>query len=151
MIVGRIDPIAWRPFIDGYIEIPSLKVSGFVQFLMDTGSDDTVLMPADAQRLKVDYTAITKTDESIGSAGASLDYIARAIVIIQEPDTATHLYEIDLRLPAYDPKKPELMIPPSLIGRDILSRWRITFDGHRSVTAEVISSDRKFPWGGKGP
>lgn len=146
MISGRIDPFSWRPFLQAYVEIPSLDVRGFVDFLLDTGTDDTVLMPGDARRLKIDYKKIARTDTSIGSAGFTLDRIVRAVVIVPEEDVATYLYEIDLRLPEFDPKKPEMLKPPSLLGRDIMSRWRTTFDGRRSVSIEVLSYDRKMPW-----
>ena len=41
------------------------------------------------------------------------------------------------------PDDPELDLLPSLLGRDVISRWRIDFDpsGNRLV-CEIISSDR---------
>ena len=59
MIEGRFGNTSGRPYIEAHIDIPSLKISGSVSFLVDTGSDCTVLMQLDAARLKIDYTPFT--------------------------------------------------------------------------------------------
>jgi hypothetical protein len=142
MLTGHYDTNPGRPLIEGYIDIPSLQVRGFVLFLIDTGSDRTVLMPADAKRLKVDYSKITDTDHSLGSGGPSLDYVCPAIAMFGETGIAMHSYRVELRLPE---PKPELFIAPSLVGRDILNRWRMSFDPEkRTIIADIISSDRRF-------
>jgi hypothetical protein len=143
MLTGHYDKNPGRPLIEGYLDIPSFGIQGFVQFLIDTGADNTVLMPADAKRLKVDYSKFTITDHSLGSGGASLDYLCPAVAIFAEAGHTAHSYGITLRLPE---PKPELFIAPSLLGRDILNRWHMTFHPtNKTIVAEVLSSDRQFP------
>lgn len=140
MLVGRYVGSSARPMIEGFIDIPSIGVRGFLQFLIDTGSDCTVLMPADAARLKVEYSKLADQDHSIGSGGASLDHVCDARATFAEIGVMEYEYDIRLRLPE---PKPELFIAPSLLGRDIINRWQTSFDpSRRTIIANVLSYDR---------
>ena len=148
MLTGHFEPATGRPFIEAYVDIPLLKVAGFVLFLIDTGSDCTVIMPADARLLKIDYSKLKSTDTSIGSSGPSLDYLCHAIVIFAEKGVRAYSYNVELRIPE---SKPETMILPSLLGRDIFNRWQASFDpSKRTIIANVLSCDREFPWDNAG-
>ena len=116
---------------------------GMVSFLIDTGADSTVLMPLDARRLKVDYTKLTDTDDSLGVGGKSIDFVIPAVLIIPDSDQqVAHAYQFQLRIPQHNP---DLRTVPSLLGRDILNRWRMNYHPAKSeLTAEIISSDRQF-------
>jgi hypothetical protein len=143
MIHGRYGNTTGRPYIEGHLTIPFLNVEGLVSFLVDTGSDGTVLMPLDVVRLKVDYSRLTTTDESIGIGGRSTVYVVPAILMIPEEARIAHIYEFELRVAE---RRPELEKTPSLIGRDILRHWRLTFDWTRSrLSAEILHSDKQFP------
>ncbi len=53
MITGRFNALLGRPQIEGRIYIPRFNVEGEVTFLLDTGADRTMLMPADAFMLGI--------------------------------------------------------------------------------------------------
>jgi predicted aspartyl protease len=120
-----------------HVFVPSQNVYGPVSFLVDTGADATVLMPVDIQRLGIDYGRLGMTTRSTGIGGESEDFVESAVVVFA--DEMLHLYNINLTIMK---DRPELIEAPSLLGRDVINRWRMVLD-HASdlFTAEIISSD----------
>jgi hypothetical protein len=142
MLRGRFAGDGSRPFIDALLYIPALQIEGMVSFLIDTGADTTVLMPFDAKRLNVDYTKLTTTAESLGVGGKSVDHIVAAALAVRGDDGITHAYQLQLRVLRNDPI---LQTVPSLLGRDVINRWRLHYHPMANeLTADVISSDRQF-------
>ena len=100
-------------------------------------------MPLDAKRLKVDCTKLTVTDDSIGVGGKSIDFVTPAVLIIPDDQTTAHAYQLNLRIPQ---DKPDLQTVPSLLGRDVINRWRMIYHpSNNELTAQIISSDRQYP------
>ncbi len=130
-----------RPHIAARVDIPSLRVSGFVSFLIDTGADQTVLMPPDARRLGVDHSVLTTTTISAGVGGSSTDFVEDAQVVFT--DEVFHIYRT--RLIVMAPREGAESLP-SLLGRNILNRWRLVFDYPKTIlSARVASSDQQIP------
>ena len=118
--------------------LPRMGLNGNISFLFDTGADSSVLMPLDAQRMGIDYKKLRRIEQSFGIGGASETYIEPAYLAFVGDDEL-YGYEIDVRICA--PSNSILPIP-SLLGRDIIDRWRVTYDKPESrLSAEVISSD----------
>ena len=63
MLVGRFGNTSGAAFIEAYISLPDLALAGPVSFLVDTGADQTMLMPVDATRLGVDHAQLTNPSE----------------------------------------------------------------------------------------
>ena len=124
--------------MEGYVLLPRLGKKANVSFIFDTGADTSLLMPLDGQRMEIDYRAFEKEEPSLGIGGVSENYIESAYVAFVG-DEALYGYEIELRL--CKPSE-ELMTIPSLLGRDIIDRWRVTYDkSARELLAEVLSCD----------
>ena len=124
--------------MEGHVLLPRLGWSGYVSFIFDTGADTSLLMPLDAQRMGIDYGLFENEESTLGIGGASENFIEPAYLAFVG-DEALYGYEIELHI-----CKPadELMTIPSLLGRDIIDRWRVTYDKSVSeLLAEVISSD----------
>lgn len=133
MLKGSFGEATGRPHIVARVDITPLRVSGLVSFLIDTGDDQTVLMPRDARRLGVDHSALTKTTTSAGVGGSSVDYITDANVVFT--DKVFHIYRTPLIVMA--PREGAEKFP-SLLGRNILNRWRLVLDYPKKVlTARV--------------
>ena len=114
--------------------------SGNVSFIFDTGADTSLLMPLDARRMGIDYAMFDNEASTLGIGGASENFVEPAYLAFVG-DEALYGYEIELHTckPAH-----ELMTVPSLLGRDIIDRWRVTYDKSASeLLAEVISSDAR--------
>ena len=76
----------------------------------------------------------------MGIGGVSENFIESAYLAFVG-DAALYGYAIELRIckPAE-----ELMTIPSLLGRDIIDRWRVTYDKPASeLLAEVVFSDAR--------
>lgn len=58
MLKGRFGDTTGAPYIEGRLLIPRLKIDGYVSFLVDTGSDSTVLMQTDGARLGLNYSKL---------------------------------------------------------------------------------------------
>jgi hypothetical protein len=144
MVEGRFETFTGAPTLDCYVDIKILKVSGVVPFLIDTGADCTVLMPADATRLKIDFDELERHGskrKSFGVGGEVEDYLVPAALVVSDNGMA-HAYKIALRVAKPIPETDEL---PSLLGRDILRYWRLTCDmPNKRLSIDIIMSDEEF-------
>ena len=126
--------------MEGHVLLPRLGWSSNVSFIFDTGADTSLLMPLDGQRMGIDYGRFENEVPTLGIGGLSENFIESAYLAFVG-DEALYGYEIELHVckPAE-----ELMTIPSLLGRDIIDRWRVTYDKSAlELLAEVISSDAR--------
>ena len=59
--------------------LPRQELSGDISFLVDTGADSSMLMPADALRMGLDYRKLTRLSESVGISGTARNFIEEAV------------------------------------------------------------------------
>jgi predicted aspartyl protease len=139
MLIGRFGNTSGRPFVAAHVNIPSQRVFGEVSLLVDTGADSTVLMPVDADRLGVQYGRLTNTTTSTGMGGESEDFLEQAQLVFRDDADVLHIYDIALVIAK---RRSDILILPSLLGRDVISRWRLLVDKSANLlTAEIVSSD----------
>lgn len=144
MLYGRFGNSSGRPYLSARVFIPRFGASGNVSFIFDTGADNTVLMPADAAALGIDFTDLSDPFESLGIGGSALMYPERAHIAFLD-ESHGRIYAYDIELLVHHPTT-EAMRVPSLLGRDIIDRWRVTYDKSvPELSAEVNSSDAEFP------
>ena len=74
MLRGRFERATGRPYIEGRLVVPRSNLTGDVSFLIDTGADTSALMPADAQRIGLDYSMLTNEREAVGIGGISRSF-----------------------------------------------------------------------------
>ena len=140
MLRGRFGDTSKAPYLEGRLVIPSLNVEGKVSFLVDTGSKATVLAPPDANRMRLDYSALTKSDEKLhGIGGSACVYETNAIVVFDGLRNIT--YSFVTKLAILHPSESTIRLP-SILGRDILNRCRIrcSFPEQR-LELDVIHAD----------
>lgn len=143
MLRGRFGDTSGRPYIEGRLIFPNLKIRSDISFCVDTGADRSVLLPNDGMRMGIDYMKLTGDAESVGVGGICHNYIEPVLVVFSEPRRFLYVYSIDLEITNPDP---EIMDLPSLLGRDVLNRWRMTYDPTKnSLTFRVISADVVVP------
>lgn len=139
MIIGRFGATTGRPYIEGRLSLPRLGLRGDISFLVDTGADKTVLMPLDATRLGVDYTMLSDSVDTLGIGGVAHNYLEPAVLLFSERGKALRVYSLDVHIST---PAPDIATIPSLLGRDIISHWCITFDHSRNrLRAEVRSAN----------
>jgi hypothetical protein len=142
MLIGRFGHTSGRPYFESRVVLPHLKVAGNVSFLFDTGADKSLLMPLDAQRCGIDYNVLQRTEPTTGVGGQMECYVESALVAFADSDELC-IYSIEIGI---SPAAPEIMRLPSLLGRDVIDRWRVLYDKpNTTLTAEVIAADSRVP------
>ena len=142
MLVGGFGKTSGRPYLEGRLLIPRLRINAGIWFCVDTGADSTTLMPRDGNKIGIDYSTLNKSDQSMGISGAIDSYKEDAIVVFSEQGLVIHGYDIALTVIKPDPKKTGLNRLPSLLGRDILNRWTMRYSPTTNrLTFKVITSD----------
>jgi hypothetical protein len=120
-----------------------LALQGDISFLVDTGADKTLLMPLNSLTLGVDFSKLTGEEPSVGIGGASHNFTKPALLLFVEHRKFLHLYRIDLLIA---PPSPEIMDVPSLLGRDVIDRWRMVYNPSRKwLSFTVLSADATIP------
>jgi hypothetical protein len=143
MLTGRFGDTTGRPYIEGRLILPRLKIRGDISFCVDTGADRSLLHPGDGQRMGIDYTKLTGQTQSVGVGGICHNFVEPALVVFSEPKRFLHVYIIPL---AVCPHALDRMDLPSLLGRDILDQWRMTYHPTKKrLTFQVVSADVTVP------
>ena len=142
MLVGRFGKTSGRPYLEGRLLIPRLRVNVGISFCVDTGADSTTLMPGDGNYIGLDYSTLNLSDQSMGISGTIDSCKENAIVVFSERGLVIHGYDIDLTIIKPDRKMPGLNRLPSLLGRDILNRWTMRYSPPTNrLTFKVVTSD----------
>ena len=145
MLRGSFDDTTGRPYIEGTLILPRSRIWSVISFLVDTGADTSRLHPLDGFRIGLDYPQLRGRAESTGIGGAVFDYEEEAVVIFAEGVVSYYVYQVKLAIAL--PTEGTMSLP-SLLGRDILDRWYMTYNpSKKTLRFKVISSDRtvRFP------
>ena len=121
------------PYITARVVLPGLGVAADVDFLIDTGSDVTILHPEDVNRLGIDYRQLNPgtLEATVGIGGESDYYRESATLTFQDSSGVELSCELDvfiLQGPA-----PALLDAPSLLGRDFLNRCDVRLNRSQSL------------------
>ena len=137
MIIGDFDTRG-RPRILGIIYIPRFAIRGQVSFLLDTGSDITTVGASDMSYLHIPRERLSVPTGIGGIGGAGYFSTEKAYVAFEDEsdNTQFNVYEIDLYI-----THSETGSLPSLLGRDIINRWRIDYDPSISKLECTVRSD----------
>ena len=123
MIQGQFD-VYGRPYVQGRIYVPRLRVDGYINFLMDTGADSTCLHPEDATQINLPFDELRNRSDVSGIGGNHSYYHEPAFVFFID-GTRLRLYRVTLSV-----AKPHKSVDPlpSLLGRDVLNHWYMRYD-----------------------
>lgn len=140
MITGRFGDTTGRPYVGGRLLLPRIRASANLSFLIDTGADRSTLMPADAIKMGIDHKKLINPTVVGGMGGDAVCFQETAVLAFDEPNrNLIRYYFIKIMIPEVHP---DLIRMPSIIGRDILDQWRMSYDPSRnSVSFTVRSAD----------
>jgi hypothetical protein len=150
MISGRFGDTSGRPYIEARVTFTRLKTviqipspgEADVSFLADTGADQTTIMPADWTRFSVDLSRLIAPFTIYGVGGKADGFKEPAIITLLEPSVGLRTYTTDIVIVK---PGPYIMDCASLLGRDVLKNWSITFDKtNNRVSARVLRADHTF-------
>ena len=143
MPTGHFDE-GGAPRIGGRLRIPSLAISGYIDFLVDTGADNTVLFIDDGDRLGLPYNELPPpTPGASGVGGPASVAVVEATVslwdIVHE-NGIDHFQEyllpirLLIMLHSDDEEKERAMQGmASLLGRDVLNHWALSYNASTDI------------------
>lgn len=127
----------WLPFIFAKFICDTLEVNKDILLVVDTGTATTTINEFDAREMKIDYSKLTRNNDSLGIGGPVESYLA----------DSCHLYfgegikSIDIKpvkfLRQVNIEKVDQEHYPSLLGMDVLRHYNISF-----AESKVILSPR---------
>lgn len=123
--------------MEGRLVIPQFNVDARISFLVDTGADSSLIAPADAKEMGIDVAQLGTPVGSLGVGGTALSHRVRGSLVFMER-RFVYVYHLDaLDIAAPDPQMEEM---PSLLGREILDRWRMVYDPSRGNLSFIVRS-----------
>lgn len=141
-IPGFLEPLFSppAPSIAAEVESRTLGIRRPLIFLIDTGASVTVLLDRDVERLGIDWDSLARAKRQLGGIGGFVE-----TRIIKDPrlffktsrgETVKEravLYAVrhDMRL-LDERTRRSVMLMPSLLGRDILEKYRVVYDRPRN-------------------
>lgn len=129
--------------MEGRLILSRLDLQSDISFLVDTGADQSMLHPLDGVRMGIDYTKLTDQDESIGVGGICRNFVEPALLVFSEPTKRLYVYSIRI---AVCPPSPNIMNIPSLLGRDVIDRWHMSYAPAKGrLTFRVLGADVTIP------
>ena len=138
MIPGRFGNTTGRPYVNGRLLLSRLNLSANLSFLVDTGADVSTLMPADGLTIGIDYQTLINPTNVGGIGGDASCFRETAVLVFDEPNrNLIRFYSITMTI--LQPQQ-ALMRMPSILGRDILDRWRMSYDPSKSDLKFTVRS-----------
>lgn len=136
MLRGRFSDGTGRPYLAGELFVPRFDIGGDLWFLIDTGADKSLVGPDDALRIGVD---IGERSVAAGLGGAVESYREPAWILFTGGDGTLYGYEVEID---FVPAQPHTLDLPSILGREVIDRWRMVYDPTMDVLEfEVRSAD----------
>ena len=126
--------------MEGALGFPRLGIEHWMTFLVDTGCDTSTVMPADSNRMALPWPRLRMSGLAIGVGGAVREFSEPAALAFRDSDGGTYVYRLNISIM---PPSTIMGDIPSLLGRDILNRWRMVYDPSiDELSFEVHTADR---------
>ena len=137
------------PYVQAAVLIPKIPSQGLVNFLIDTGADNTTLSLLDIERIALDYRKLNlRSPVPVkGIAGEVFFYQVQAVIMFRDENNDLYAFNMDIHIPKRGDRRKinEQRQLPSILGRDIINQCKLTVDFHNgSINIEP-------PAGVKGP
>lgn len=125
-------------YITVLISLPEFQLKQTVDLLIDTGATKTTILDKDAISLGLSYNKLTKSKQRLLGVGGSVEtHIAKnAELYFRAEDGSEHKEELsELLVAKHGAPDANIMRIPSVLGRDILNKYRLIFDRSRGQVA----------------
>jgi len=124
-------------YIQAYIASPHIKRISPIVFLVDLGATITTILEGDCVRLGIDCDHLEKASKPAVIPGGRADtYVLRDVIIIFETREGELGFERLDKIDVIPPKADSLILPFSLLGIDILSRFKLTYSKKDGLVLE---------------
>jgi hypothetical protein len=134
----RFEPPA--PFVRVTVDLKSLNIRGTIYFLIDTGASTTVLLDKDVNFLGIDVRRLKRAERDIGGIGGLIStYVVEdASLFFRTEDGGVVEEKLQLLVGRHELsglsyiERALIMRLPSLLGRDVIYRFKLVCDRYRN-------------------
>jgi len=127
------------PFLRVVLRSKSLGLSYPLGFHVDTGSSVTIVFDKDIELLGIDVSKLGKAERNVGGVGGMVNtyIIEDAELLFRTEDRKIRVEKLRLFVGKHDlaelsaSEREMIMLVPSLLGRDIIHRFRLVCDKSR--------------------
>lgn len=137
MITGYFAPDG-SPYVKARVNLPRLGALGEVDFLVDTGTDTTILHPTAARDLHCSFDELSNPVD-VTSAGGLQTYYAETAVVSFYDGEARHDFRIAIHIGKPHPVTNGL---DSLLGRDVLNEMEMEYAPRRERLIFQLGGER---------
>lgn len=132
-----------RPIFEGFFACPERKVRDFLEFLVDTGTEKTMLSQRTVERMGIDVESLPRSPKRmISAAGHSENRVLRDVVLVLKTDEnkSEEIRLSDIRVHRITTKnkrdRKALLSMPNLLGTDFLREggFRFILDYNKGET-----------------
>ncbi len=143
IVKGEFDLTYRRPYVQGLLFIPRWSKWRRIDFLVDTGSDSTILNPSDGTMMDIDYARL-KYNVDIYGVGHSIKAASQnALVSFATEEGRVVVYSINIEITE---NIADIQILPSQLGTNILHRWQMLWNSCQDqLEFTVLSADTILP------
>lgn len=130
-------------YITIVLSLPKLQLRQKVDLLIDTGATKTTILDKDAESIGVSYSKLAKSQlPLLGLGGLVETYIAKdAELYFMTQRGSEHKEALaELLVVKHGVRDENIMRVPSVLGRDILNKYRLIYD--REMNDVAITNDR---------
>lgn len=126
------------PHVQAFLFFPRLKVQGLVNFMIDTGADNTTLSLIDIERLNVDYRRLKRNSlvPVLGFGGERTCFREEALIVMRDEDARTYYLPTYIHIPKrgknrIDREEQRKLL--SVLGRDLINQCTLNTDFQQGV------------------
>ena len=141
MILGIFGPTG-QPFIEGYLTLPRFDITRTITFLVDTGADATCIHPRDGRPAGIPFDQLRDDIVSRGVGGQATYFREPAILEFVDGEARTiHGCEVTVNIAKPGERATDAINTIySLLGRDIIDRWRMVYDRSEGILEFTVRS-----------
>ncbi|MBI4258834.1 MAG: hypothetical protein HY619_07750 [Thaumarchaeota archaeon] len=125
-------------YITAVLSIPKLRITERIEFLIDTGATKTTILDRDAITSGMPYGKLLRLKQPLLGLGGLVDtYVARHVEIYfkAEPDQQHKELIEELLIVKHRKVDENIVRIPSVLGRDILNKYRLIYDRGSNLVA----------------
>ena len=131
-------------FINGHLVSEEMGIDETVEFLVDTGASRTTLLDKDAIYLGIEYEKLRRVQDLSGIGGSVEAYVIDDTTLLFRESTPIKMPVFVIKHPLVTMDKEErirILRFPSILGRDVISRFRLIFD--RANSELLLTKEEK--------
>jgi hypothetical protein len=138
-LTGTFKGSTQSPVVGCRLLIRSLAIDREIRFLVDTRAQVTMISSADTERMAIDVSRLDRGPTMDGVGGGLPTHRVSAMLVFRETPRRLYMYRLSIVIAAPGAMSRDL---PSVLGRDILNRWHMTYRPmERRLEFDVVSSD----------